>query len=94
MNRKIPTLVEQVPATVAQHVAYPLVVGKVIGSNLGPTPLCQVRDINSKSRGNALPRNRRNSLPCTVRTSQTNFVQSKGWLSDGKMDPLHRNHRA
>ena len=38
MNRKIPTLVEQVPATVAQHVAYPLVVGKVIGSNLGQTP--------------------------------------------------------
>ena len=27
------------PATVAQHVAHPLVVGKVIGSNLGPT-LC------------------------------------------------------
>ena len=26
------------PATVAQHVAHPLVVGKVIGSNLGPTP--------------------------------------------------------
>ena len=28
--------------------------------------------------------NRRNSLPyCTVRTSQTKVVQSKGWLSDG-----------
>ena len=27
-----------IPATVAQHVAHPLVVGKVIGSNLGPTP--------------------------------------------------------
>ena len=28
----------KIPATVAQHVAHPLVVGKVIGSNLGPTP--------------------------------------------------------
>ena len=26
------------PATVAEHVAHPLVVGKVIGLNLGPTP--------------------------------------------------------
>ena len=28
----------KLPATVAQHVAHPLVVGKVIGSNLDPTP--------------------------------------------------------
>ena len=26
------------PATVAQHVEHPLVIGKVTGSNLGPTP--------------------------------------------------------
>ena len=27
-----------IPATMAQHVAHPLFVGEVIGSNLGPTP--------------------------------------------------------
>ena len=26
------------PRTIAQHVAHPLIVGEVIGSNLGPTP--------------------------------------------------------
>ena len=26
------------PTTLAQHVAHPLIVGEVIGSNLGPTP--------------------------------------------------------
>ncbi len=31
--------------------------------------LCQVRDINCMSRGNALAQNRNNSIPCTVRTS-------------------------
>ncbi len=31
-------IVNILPATVAQHVAHPLVVGKVIGSNLNPTP--------------------------------------------------------
>ncbi len=33
--------------------------------------------------GNELVQKRRNYLPCIVRTSQTNVVQSKGWLSDG-----------
>ena len=42
---------------------------------------------------NALAQNRRNSLPCTVRTSQTKVVPSKGWLSDGRMDALHCNHK-
>ena len=32
--------------------------------------LCQMRDINSMSRGNALAPNRHNSVPCTVRTSR------------------------
>ncbi len=39
--------------------------------------LCQMRDINSMRRGNALAPNRRNSLPCTVRTS------SKGRATKG-----------
>ena len=37
------------------------------------------------------PINRRNSLPCTVRTSQTKVVQSKGWLSDGCLITLQLN---
>ncbi len=28
-----------------------------------------------------------------VRTFQTKVVQSKGWLSEGRMDTLHRNHK-
>ncbi len=32
------TIIIKKPATVAQHVAHPLVVEKVIGSNLGSTP--------------------------------------------------------
>ncbi len=32
--------------------------------------ICKIRDINSISRGNALAPNRRNSVPCTVRTSR------------------------
>ncbi len=40
------------------------------------TYCCQMRDINSMSRGNALAPNRRNSAPCTVRTSrQRSFNQ-------------------
>ena len=31
------------------------------------------------------PINRRNSLPCIVRTSQSKVVQSKGWLSVGML---------
>ena len=42
-----------------------------------------VCNINSKSGGNALAHKQRNSLLCTVRTSHTKVVQSKGWLSDG-----------
>ena len=34
-----------------------------------PTAPVQMCDINSMSRGNAMAPNRRNSLPCTVRTS-------------------------
>ena len=53
---------------------------EVIGSILGPNCiiaksmnlllLCQIRDSISMSRGNALAQNRRNSIPCTVRTSR------------------------
>ena len=32
--------------------------------------LCQMRDINSGVGGKALAQNKRNSLPCTVRTSR------------------------
>ena len=32
-------------------------------------------------------------ITITVRTYQTNVVKSKGWLSDGGMDALHRNHK-
>ncbi len=28
-----------------------------------------------------------------VRTFQKKIVQSKGWLSDGRMDALHRNYK-
>ncbi len=35
---------------------------------LHPLLLCQMCDIKSKNRGNALAPNRRTSLPCTVRT--------------------------
>ena len=42
----------------------------------------QERDINSKSRGNALARKQRNSLPCTFRTSsQRSCNQRVGCLS-------------
>ena len=57
----------------------PLVVGKMMSSNLGSIPrhnlrlkkyLCQMRDIVRQSRVYALDQNRRNSLSCTVRTSR------------------------
>ena len=40
---------------------------------------CQVRDINSQSRENALARKQEQRI--TVRTSQTKVVQWKGWFS-------------
>ena len=39
------------------------------------------------------PKTGGNSLPCTARTSKTKVVQSKVWLSIGRMDDLHRNYK-
>ena len=69
----------------AQHVAPPVVIRVVIGSNLGLASrhtedikdgllLCQVRDLNRSMGGMPWSINWRNSLPCTVRTSQTKVV--------------------
>ena len=63
-SRAFRLLIVSRPATVAQHVAHPLVVGEMIGSNLGPTPrhnyCCYVRCTTW------IAQNRHNSLPCTV----------------------------
>ena len=76
------------------HLYYRSVAQSALGYNLGLTPL--LKDKNGsycyyircailivRVGGMTWPKNRRNSLPCTVRTSETKVVQSKGWLSDG-----------
>ena len=60
----------------AQQVEHLLVALEVIGSNLWLMLKWSL----------LLLINRHISLPCTVRTSQTNVVQLKGWLSIGRMD--------
>ena len=72
-----------------EHVA--LVVGEIIGSNCVVTKevengsyCCYVRCATKIVGGMILPINRRNSLQCTVRTSQIKVMQSKGtsgWCS-------------
>ena len=43
--------------------------------------LCQMRDINSRSRGNALTQNKGNSLLCAIRTSRQRSRNKKvGYL--------------
>ena len=72
---------------------HPLVVGLVIGSNLGPTPrhnlrrkkwflmlLTQLRYKNNQGKGNALAQNKHNPLKWSARNSRTKVVQSKSWL--------------
>ncbi len=53
--------------------------------------LCQMRNIDSMKRGNALASNRRNSVPCTVRTSrQRSCNQRVGclqWLGSRAFGP-------
>ena len=46
-------------------------------------PTAAMSDAQVRVRVGGMPRPiiRRNSLPCTVRVSQTKVMQSKGWLS-------------
>ena len=50
--------------------------------------LCHIGDINSKSRGNSLASNRRNSVPCIVRTSRQGSCNQRVGCLQYDLEPL------